>query len=198
MSGWGPATLLLMVLAAAPVSAQRPYRAGLWIEAGGGGGKIHIDCSNCAESTVIYGSAGYLRGGATFSDRIAWGLELFSLLEDEFGANDQIILRQVTVSPVVLWYPWQGGVFVKGGVGISRMSVDAPATEDAPAIVGKATGSSLTFGLGLDLPIHRGIAVTTNFGVYYSANGDLVLPTVGTVDDMITTVYQINFAVTVR
>lgn len=194
-AGWA---VLLLTMAASPLSAQKPYRSGWWIEAGAGGGKIHIDCAACTESTVVYGSAGYVRGGASFSDRVVWGLELFSLLDDEFGDTNQISLRQVTISPVVLWYPWQGGVFVKGGVGISRMSVDAPETDDAPRIVGKATGSSMTFGLGLDLPLYRGIAVTTNLGVYYSANGDLVLPGVRTVDDMITTVYQVNFAVTVR
>ena len=53
------------------------------------------------------------------------------------------------------------------------------------------------FGIGLDVPVHRWFAVTANFGVYYSAAGDVRL--VGNhVDDVITTVYQANFAITLR
>ncbi len=194
-----PRLLAIGLLAAtASLGAQRPYRSGFWFESGSGGGKIFLDCSSCTQPTVIYGRTGYLRGGGKLSDRVAWGLEVFSLLDKTFGGDDPVVLEQVAVSPIVLWYPWRGGIFFKGGIGITNVSLVAPAAAGSPELITDATGSGLTFGAGLDIPLFKWLAVTTNLGVYYSANGDLAAQPLGVVDDMITTIYQVNFAITIR
>jgi hypothetical protein len=202
MKGIGMRMRMAAVLAvvAMPLAAQRPMRSGFWLEAGGGGGNIHLGCATCAEPTVIYGRSGYVRLGGGISRRIHWGIEVFGLLDEEFRANDTgepIIFENASISPVVLWYPWEGGIFFKGGLGVSSAAVETPASDGSPPIVVSGTGSGLTFGIGLDVPVHKWFSVTANFGVYYSAVGDVAL-TGSIVDDVITTVYQANFAVTLR
>lgn len=198
----------LMVLAAiaalaAPLTAaaaQHPRRSGFWAEVGGGGGNIHLGCATCAEPTVTYGRSAYVRLGGGISRRVYWGLEVFGLIDEEFTAGDDdtpLTIENATFSSIVLWYPWRGGVFFKGGIGITNTAVTTPGIDDSPPIVVSGTGSGLTFGAGLDVPLHKWFSVTANFGVYYSAVGDVAL-TGNIVDDVITTVYQANFAVTLR
>jgi hypothetical protein len=192
--------LLLIGGTATSLAAQHPRRNGFWLEIGGGGGNIHLGCSTCVEPTVTYGRSGYVRLGGGISRRVYWGLELFGLLDEDFRAGDDdtpVTIENSTVSPIILWYPWRGGMFFKGGIGITNTAVITPGIDDVPPIVVSGTGSGLTFGVGLDVPLHKWFSVTANFGVYYSAVGDVALT--GTiVDDVITTVYQANFAITLR
>lgn len=190
----------LTVLVSGALSAQHPRRKGFWMEYGRGAGNIHINCASCLEPTTTYGETAYFRLGGGISRKVHWGLEFFSLLDRNFiatGERGAVTLENSAISPVVLWYPWSGGVFFKGGMGITNGEVITPATEDAPEIVASGYGSGFTFGIGLDVPIHKSISITTNFGVYYSALGDFAIGG-NLVDDVITTVYQANFAVTLR
>jgi hypothetical protein len=192
--------VLAVVVCASSARAQHSIRRGFWAEAGGGGGNIHIGCATCEEPTVTYGRSGYVRIGGGISRRVLWGIELFGLLDEEFTAgptDETVSIENASIAPIVIWYPWKGGVFFKGGIGVTNVAVVTPGIDDDPPIVVSATGSGLNFGVGLDVPVHRWFAVTANFGVYYSAAGDVRL--VGNpVDDVITTVYQANFAITLR
>lgn len=192
--------LLLLALAVTPLAAQRPLRSGFWAEAGGGGGNIHLGCATCAEPTVKYGRSAYLRLGGGISRRVLWGVEFFGLLDERFRADETgqpITFENAAISPVVLWFPWSSGVFFKGGMGLTNATVQTPALDGSPPIVVSGTGTGLTFGIGLDVPVHKWFSITANFGMYYSAVGDVAL-TGSIVDDVITTIYQANFAVTLR
>ena len=198
------AGILLAVLVAAlavPVAAQRPMRSGLWAEFGRGGGNVHLGCATCAEPTVTYGRSGYLRVGGSLTPRILWGGELFTLFDREFGSAEDgtaLTLDISALSSVVLWYPWRGGLFFKGGLGLAHTELVAPVSEGTPEqIITTGTGSNLSFGIGLDVPLSRRFSVTANFGMFYSAIGDVALLE-SVVDDIITTVYQANFAITIR
>jgi len=186
---------------AAPASAQRPMRSGLWAEFGRGGGNVHLGCASCAEPTVTYGRSGYLRVGGTLTPRILWGGELFTLFDREFGSAEDgtaLTLDNSAISTIVLWFPWRGGIFFKGGLGLAHTELIAPLSDESPEqILTTGTGSSLTFGIGLDVPLSRRFSVTANFGMFYSAIGDAALLE-SVVDDVITTVYQANFAITIR
>jgi hypothetical protein len=191
---------LALALLAAPLGAQHPGRRGFWAEGGIGAGNIHIGCATCEEPTVTYGRSAYVRLGGGISSRVLWGLELFGLLDDRFTAGDAdepLTIENASLAPIVIWYPWEGGVFFKGGIGVTNVAVTTPGIDEAPPIVVSSTGSGLTFGIGLDLPVHKWFSVTANFGVYYSAAGDVRL-TGSVVDDVITTIYQANFAITLR
>lgn len=197
---WAPGFLVVAALVATPLAAQHPGRRGFWAEAGAGAGNIHIGCATCEEPTVTYGRSAYLRLGGGISRRVLWGLEFFGLLDEEFTAGDAdqpVTIENASVSPIVLWYPWRGGIFFKGGIGITNVAITTPGIDGSPPIVASATGSGLTFGIGLDVPLRRWLSVTTNLGVYYSAAGDVRFTGLA-VEDVITTIYQANFAITLR
>jgi hypothetical protein len=195
-------TLLALGLCvvAAPLTAQRQSRSGLWLESGGGTGTIRVGCATCAEPISLYGESAYLRIGGTLSRKVLLGLEIFTLTDRTFRLSDgdsTIVVENAVIAPVVLWYPWAGGTFVKMGVGFARSDIAAPLLEGSPAIISNGIGSGVTFGAGFDIPLRKWLALTVNVGVYYSALGDVIV-NANPVDDVITTMYNANFAITIR
>lgn len=192
------ATLLLA--ATAPIAAQQPYRHRFWMEMGVGTGTIRLGCATCTEPVSAYGESSYLRVGGSLSPRVVWGLELFSLLDPAFGltASDSTVgLESVSISPVVLWYPWQGGLFVKAGVGVAHGEVLGTDSAGTTTTLTSGTGSGLTFGIGFDTPIFSWISITANLGIYFGALGDVTIQG-APFDDAVTSMYNANFAITIR
>jgi hypothetical protein len=130
------------------------------------------------------------------------GIEAFGLLDRSFRATADT-LENVTVGPIVLWYPWNGGVFLKGGVtlGVGSATVHPP---DLEPVTTRRLGAGVAFGAGFDIPVHKWLSITANFGVYYNAQGDvLVKPADGVnpaeyLEDVIVSMYNANFAITLR
>ncbi len=199
------ATCLFALLAAMPahdITAQRPYRSGFWLENGVGTGTIRIGCTSCAEPTVVYGQSSYLRGGGSLSSRVLLGFEVFALLDDHFGiaqGDSSLTVENVSLGPVVLWYPWRSGLFFKGGFGLAHAEVTLGATDPKtqPVSLASGTGSGVTFGVGFDVPVFKWLAITANLGIYYTALGDVTVRG-SLVDDVITSMYNANFAITIR
>ena len=201
-AGLRAAALGVAALAAAGAAAQTPRaptRSGFWLEAGAGTGGVWVGCEGCTDVTASFGENGYLRGGGAFSDRVLWGVEVFGLPTVGGPATSDSTFRvnNVSVGPVVLWYPWRGGVFVKGGVGLSRSEVRLPGPGGGGAILGQATGTGLSFGVGLDVPLFRRWALTASLGSHVGAVGDLTVQD-ASVDDVITTMYHASVALTLR
>jgi hypothetical protein len=182
------------------LGAQRPFRSGFWIENGVGTGTIRIGCSTCTEPSVVYGRSSYLRGGVSLSSRVLLGLEVFALLDDRFGlaeGDSSLTIENVIVGPVVLWYPWRGGFFLKGGVGLAHGEVLASEMGADAAPLATGNGSGVMFGTGFDVPVFKWLSITANFGIYYTALGDVTVEG-STIDDVITSMYNANFAITIR
>ncbi|MGD8277664.1 MAG: hypothetical protein PVH00_06540 [Gemmatimonadota bacterium] len=191
---------VVFMVAAFPgaAGAQRPHRSGLWGELGGGPSSVRIACSGCADVTRRSGSGGYFRVGGAVSDRILIGVEAFSLVDEAFGFSEgdtSIVAENVSLAGVVLWYPGRTGIFLKAGVGLASGEFTIPGTPEP--VVSQGIGTGLTFGIGFDLPIWRGLAVTGNAGTWVTAIGDVVLPD-ATVDDVIATLYGLTFGFTLR
>lgn len=189
-------------LYAAEARAQQPTRSGFWLEAGTGTGGVWVGCTGCGEATAAFGGSGYLRGGGAFSDRVLWGLEVFSLL-NEFDEADMAQPDSTfeadnrSFGPVVLWYPWRNGVFIKGGVGLSYNEIRLRGPGGGAAVLNRSVGSGLSFGVGLDVPVLSRLALTVSFGAYFGAVGDIAVRDTY-VDDVITTMYNANVALTIR
>jgi hypothetical protein len=190
---------VVTVLTVGTVEAQRPHRSGLWFEAGWGPSSIRVSCTGCEEITRASGSGVGIRVGGVISDRVLIGLESFTFLDETFGlaADDtSLVARTSNLGGVVIWYPGRSGFFLKGGVGIAQGEFTLQAdTEEEEVFEG--TGVGLTFGVGLDIPVKRWLAISLNAGAYVTAIGDLVLPTVR-VDDVIPSMYALTVGFTIR
>lgn len=194
------------LLCAAPATAQ-PTRKNFWAEVGAGTGGLWVGCAGCETPPPAYGESSYLRAGGTFSDRVLWGFEVFTLLNRTFESDDTrgtLRVESVSLAPVVLWYPWQSHVFFKGGVGLSRSEVRLLAEQELPEgeedpmpLLARGTGVGMTFGAGFDVPVLSWLALTVNAGAYFGAIGDLAVED-AYIEDVITTMYNANFALTLR
>jgi hypothetical protein len=171
----------------------------LWFELGSGPGWVRTPCGSCTDVTVANGSIGYLRVGGTISHKVFLGVETFGFTDETFGfaANDtSIVANNATLAPVVLWYPWRGGVFLKGGVGLATGTFTVT-PDSSPVLETTGIGVGLTLGVGFDLPISRRFALTANAAAYITAIGDITISGYF-VDDVIAEVYQVNLGFTVR
>ncbi len=207
MSCWAraliPAATLVVVGVAGEARAQtegpRPSRSGVWAENGAGPGAIRVGCSSCADVTKTSGSASYLRAGVALSPTVLGGLEVFAFADRLFAFdpddNETVEAENASIAAIVMWYPVRR-FFLKGGVGLARGTYRF---ESNGGEIVKATGkgSGMTFGVGLDFPVHRWVAITANAGAYVSAIGDVVLPR-RVVDDVIATMYHATIAITLR
>jgi hypothetical protein len=81
-------------------------------------------------------------------------------------------------------------------VGVARGTYRL-ATPAGDPVRATGTGSGMTTGVGLDIPVFRWLALTANAGAYVSAIGDVILPN-RVVDDVIATMYHATIAITIR
>ena len=194
---WLVSTLLAALTIRA--AAQEPHRSGFWLETGSGPGAVRIACSGCPDVTTAGGSSGYLRLGGVLSPKVLLGVETFGFTNQHFafaGQPGSVIAEDASLGAVVLWYPWRGGVFLKGGLGLARGTFTV-APDSGPVLHTTGTGVGLTLGLGFDLRLSRRFALTLNSADCITAIGDVVLP--GTrVDDVIATMYQLTLGFTIR
>ena len=198
--GLGLAGLLAAGMAFPLAGQERPYRSGFWLENGVGTGTVRIGCSTCEDVTSAYGQSSYLRLGGSLSRRALLGFEVFSLLDDQFsvaGGDSSIVAENVAISLIVMWYPWTSGVFFKGGAGLAVSEYVVTAPGGGESAITSGVGSGVTFGAGFDVPIRNWLSVTANLGVYFTALGDLTVQGV-LIDDVIATLYNANFAITIR
>ena len=204
-------TLALALLAAAllpPVQAQTPTRVrqGGWLEVGTGTGGVWIGCGGCTTPFVAFGQSLYARGGGAVSERVLWGVEAMHLprsrggpqrIDGEIRRDSTLRVQSVGAGPVLLWYPWRSGIFVKGGLGVAHSRVQLQLPGSSEVVSGRGTASTLSFGVGLDVPLLRRVAITAHLGTTIGAVGDIE-GTSATVDDVITTLYNANIALTLR
>lgn len=192
--------LLVSINATAPLSAQQPLRSGFWMEAGAGTGTIRIGNANSSAPISLYGSSGFVRTGFSLSPRVLLGAELMGLLDDhaaKLPGDDAVSIRNTLLAPVIIWYPWSGGAWLKGGVGVARVAVTTSTDDDSPPVLTSGYGTGLTFGIGIDVPIWKRLSLGTDFGVYYSALGDVTMFG-NQLDDVITTMYTVNISIILR
>ena len=191
---------LLLGLLAPGAEAQRPHRAGLWIETGGGIGYVRIASSGSTTVTSAPGSTTYLSVGVLLSDKVLLGIENAGFVDEMLGffrGDTSSIAQTWSLSVVVLWYPWRSGVFAKGGVGVAQGTFTVTPTGGGTPFTARGTGVGLNFGAGYDLKISRKIALTGCVCADIAGIGDVVLPSTR-VDDMIASIYHVTIGITIR
>jgi len=195
----GVGLALLMGLVAPTAQAQRPHRAGLWIETGAGPGYVRIASSGSTKVTSAPGSTYYLRAGGLVSDKVLLGVDYFRFVDETFGvfrADTSSVGETWSLAAIVLWFPWRSGVFVKSGVGAAQGTFTVTPSGGSP-VTARGTGVTLTFGLGYDQRISRKVALTGCLCADIAGIGDVVLPTIR-VDDVIASIYHVTIGITIR
>jgi hypothetical protein len=104
-----------------------------------------------------------LRLGKTLSPRLAVGVELDSYFRSEELAD--ISLFNATAAFYL--YPWDAGLFVKGGLGLARAGVSFEEDD----LSGLGFGAML--GVGYDFPIGDTLAVTPQATYWFGSPGEL-------------------------
>jgi len=124
--------------------------------AGVGAGYGSFGCSNCGGRNSS--PAGYVKVGFNLGPRVRQGLEASAWTKSEDG--DRITHGNLSI--IVQVYPMtESGLFIKGGVGLSRLMVkDAVADETT-----SDAGLGFTGGLGFDIPVGGDFALSP-YGSY--------------------------------
>lgn len=148
----GVLTLVVLGLAATPAAAQHEQtRAGFWAGLGMGWGSFGLSCDGCdgLERTGSY--SGYFKLGGTLRPNLLLGAELNGWTKSEDGAS----VGLGNASAAAYWYPTvQSGLFLKGGVGYSRMSADNGIDSASDG------GWGLLAGMGFDLRVAPNTSLT--------------------------------------
>ena len=154
------AVALALATLSLPASAQgNPQtRQGFWISFGFGAGSL--GCDDCEDSDRVNGVNFQVRAGGTLSQRLLIGGEVNGWTKTQ----DDATLTFTNVGPVLLFYPSaNGGLFVKGGLGLANVEVELGSfsVED--------NGVGLTLGLGYDARVGRKFALTPYFDIVASS-----------------------------
>jgi hypothetical protein len=141
--------------------AQRPQtREGFWISGGVGAGSFDLSCEDC-QSDRQSGVTALLAMGGTPSQHLLIGAEIEGWSKEQDGVD--IVFGHV--SGVAYWYPQTtGGFFVKGGIGLGTLSLDAGPLGDE-----SDTGLALHAGAGYDIRLGRNFSLTPTAGVYWAS-----------------------------
>jgi hypothetical protein len=153
--------LAFVWLLAYPAEAQRPQtREGYWISGGVGYGSWDLSCEGC-QSDRESGVTVLLAMGGTPSRNLLIGGEIEGWSKEQDGVD--IVFGHV--SGVAYWYPRAtGGLFVKGGIGIGTLSLDAGPLGDE-----SDTGLGLHAGAGYDIRLGRNFSLTPTAGVFWAS-----------------------------
>ena len=151
--------LLMTGLMASPGKAQNPQtREGFWISFGFGVGSL--GCEDCNGDERETGTNFNLRMGGTLSQRLLIGGELNGWTKTEGDAT----LTVRNIGPVLLFYPSSnGGLFLKGGIGMANTSLDLG------SLTIDERGVGITVGLGYDARVGRRFALTPYFDILGSS-----------------------------
>lgn len=150
--------LLLVATVSVPAAAQQnpQTREGFWVSFGIGFGSL--GCDECDERQG--GTNGHLRMGGTLSQKLLIGGEVNVWTKTEEGTT----LTVSNFGPVLYFYPNPvGGLFLKGGLGLSTISIDLGAFDI------DENGVGLTLGLGYDARVGRNFALTPYFDILTSS-----------------------------
>jgi hypothetical protein len=128
-------------------TAQAQSHEGFWVGFGLGGGSLGIENGTDRDTGVV----GYVKLGGTINERFLLGVESNAWTKDESGVR----LTHTNFSAVAYFYPSAAnGFFLKGGLGWSRLSAEAPGVSVAE------NGGGAVLGVGFDFPVGANWSIT--------------------------------------
>jgi hypothetical protein len=148
----GMLTLVALSIAATPAAAQREQtREGFWAGIGMGWGSFGLSCDVCDDLGRTGSYSGYFKLGGTIRPNLLLGAEVNAWTKSEDGGSVDL----GNASAAAYWYPMpQSGLFLKGGVGYSRMAADDG------FVSASDNGWGLLAGMGVDMRIGSKTSLT--------------------------------------
>jgi hypothetical protein len=151
-------SLCLGALHAPDVRAQAPARSGFFIGFGLGLGSFGVEDADGRESS----GTGYFKIGGALNDRVLLGAESNSWLKEEGGAT----ITSSNLAATVYFYPSAtGGLFLKGGLGLSYLEIEAAGFGSADD-----TGTGVILGAGYDVGFGGRFGLTPFVGLVYNSH----------------------------
>jgi hypothetical protein len=152
-----------------PPALDEPQREGFWIGFGFGYGSASVSADDFSADDREGSFTGFLKLGGTLNHRVLLGVESNAWYKSEEG--DTLTLGSLTGT--VTFYPMPTrGLFVKGGLGLSYMSMDVFVGGDDTVNVNKV-GWGLLVGVGYDWRVGENISISPVFNYYYGKPGDV-------------------------
>ena len=144
----GLAAIVAWTVLTCDAAAQAPAREGFFIGFGLGWGSLGIEDADEREG----GAAAYIMIGGALSPRVLLGAESSGWYKEEQG----VTVTSSNLSAVAYVYPNpMGGIFLKGGLGVATLEVDAGSLGSA-----SDSGLGLTVGAGYDIGFGGRFALT--------------------------------------
>ncbi len=145
-------------------AAQAQTHEGFWGGFGFGAGSLGIDGGTGRDTGVM----GYLKLGGTINERFLLGMESNAWTKDETGVR----VTHTNTSAVAYFYPSAtSGLFLKGGLGWSRLSVEVLGISVAE------NGGGAVLGLGYDVLVGDNWSITPvlnfNGGAFNGGNTNI-------------------------
>lgn len=145
----GALCLAALVLAPSVASAQHSQkREGFWFNVGVASGSL--GCNECG--TRVSGSSGSLALGGTLNQQWLLGVFANGWTKSQYGAT---MSTEAFVLGVRFYPSAQGGFFLHGGIGSSRIDLSAYGFGSA-----SVSGSSAQVGLGYDIRVADNVSLT--------------------------------------
>ncbi len=151
----------ILIGLAVTVLSGRPLLAQYWISLGLGSGSLDVSCQQCGGSVRQGGTSLDARIGGAVSAKVRLGAEI--LRWNSSTANPSAALSDLTVNAFV--HPWgESGAFLEVGLGECSY---------VRSVTVAATGFGVTLGVGYDITVARGVAMTPMALVVWGAPGSL-------------------------
>ena len=161
-------------------------RQGFWIGFGAGYGSLGISCSFCGTDREN-GISGMFGIGGTLNPKMTLGLETNGFYKDVSGTT----VIDANAGASLHFYPSPtGNLFIRGSLGMSRLSLDDGTDEIT------STGFGLGLGLGYDLYLGRSMSITPYFNYLLGLSGEAKLNGQATGEDLKPNLWQVGAALT--
>jgi hypothetical protein len=147
----GFCALLAILLATTANAQQAQTRQGFWIGGGMGYGSMGLGCSSCAGVGREGSVTGYFKLGGTLRQNILLGVETNGWTKS--AGTGRVTMGNL--SGAAYWYPMPAqGLFLKGGAGYSRLSVDSGTSTASDG------GFGVLGGVGYDIRVGHNLSIT--------------------------------------
>ncbi len=161
---WSSFLLLLAITVAPSGVAAQADRGGFFIGFGLGAGSLGVEDGDERETAL----SGYFKLGGAINDKVLLGAETNGWVKNESEGGADATVTSASLSAVAYLYPSPtSGFYLKGGVGIARLDLEASGF--GLTYTDSENGTALSAGVGYDMGFGGRFALTPYANLIYSS-----------------------------